>query len=179
MLYSWLTVHFPLLEYNFQKGRDLLFQLVIYAKHLEQFLICCMNELILPIFYVHVFPFFFFFTTFSLSFHNCWQRMQPQTIYFFPNLYFTSLFKFSSVAAKPCLQGLLPAPEGFIALYCYSCLKKANTDVQRTHHGSLEHLGATSRINNSLDQSLLKSSSIYWLFYLSISNFFSRVVVRW
>lgn len=75
MLYLWLIVHLLLLEYNFHKGRGLCFSYSSIpstsnsaSTQWKSMSICCIDEWILPIFYVHVFSCpFFFNSVFSFS----------------------------------------------------------------------------------------------------------------
>lgn len=159
MLCLWLIVHLLLLEYNFHKSRVLCFSYSSIPSTsnsastswksneylLHQMNICCIKN---QISYIHVFFLSFFPPTLSFPFHNSWQRMQPQTIHFFPNLYFTSHFNLSCAAIKSYINSLLsPLRVFLVGTYHIVTAWEGLKWCPKNTVWSLEHLKVMGQVN--------------------------------
>lgn len=161
VLYLWLIVHCPLLEYYFHKGRDHFFfvsqtpRTVPLHNGSQWIFVAWMNQ-----FYQYSI-FMLYFVLFSpiLSlFASIWvdRECNPKT----STSFLVYILLHSSISAalqqNPVYMACYPPRRSYWLVHILLLLpEKAWIDVQRIHCGSLEHVRATGQVNSSLDQ-------IYW-----------------
>lgn len=160
IFYLWFIVYLPLLEWNlhrvgvFISVADLSqIPTTMPVQNGQSIFVAWMNH---PYQFMSIFSLVLFFShSFSPPLHNSWQRVQPQSIYLFSNLYLTSLFNFSCSAGKSCTHDLLFPERVFLCmLYCHYCLRRPGLM-------SKEHIPEQCIATGQPGSNLLKSSSTY------------------